>query len=148
MPYNPYNFLKDKKKKTKTSVKICCQLSKGRKGYFRDSIFKKSPGAGCPRTPLENLHLQRLSCARLNNFTLLQQWLYLNLLKKYVFCCSVLIFVQPDMSTGQRKKSESPTGIDLMHNDVKQGFCGSNVHCGTGLLSCTNPIWQKSRKFK
>ena len=29
------------------------------------------------------------------------------------------------------KVHNKPFIIDLMHNDIKQYFCGSNVHCGS-----------------
>ena len=54
MHYNPYNFIKDKKKKkkrTKTSVKNCCNLLSKVGNTIFETIFEKSPAGACPQTP-------------------------------------------------------------------------------------------------
>ena len=55
------------------------------------------------------------------------------------------------MSTSKEPKPSTEHKIDLMHNDVKQCFHGTNVHCGT---SCSHEqildgvVFRPSGKFK
>ena len=81
MPYNPYNFIKDKKNELRSQLKVSANYSrKVEKAILETLYLKNLPGVHPPDPPRK-----RLSCAPLDNLTLLQHWLYCNLLCIMVF---------------------------------------------------------------